>query len=155
MEIYPFALESDYFLSIFNPNVDLADMILEDNDVSYQKMYELSDYCYSLVNACEKRKEFCHQISDCQVYSQNWTGWSFYQLSLDERMKFKKYSIDRIEHYFSSDENIYNFKNELLRIRNFATYSITKIIEKSIPGKTSNCQFRERENLHCKDNNYH
>ena len=138
MEIYPFALESDYFLSIFNPNVDLADMILEDNDVSYQKMYELSDYCYSLVNACEKRKESCHQISDCQVYSQNWTGWSFYQLSLDERKKFKKYSVDKIDNYFSNYENLQNLKKELLSIKGCASYCLTKIIDNALPGETSN-----------------
>ena len=113
-------------------------MILEDNDVSYEKIYHLCDYCYSLVNACEKRKKSCHQMGDYQVYSQDWTGWSLYQLSLDERNKFKIYSVDKIEQYFTTEENLYHFKNELLRIKGCATYCMTKLIENSLPGETSN-----------------
>ena len=49
-------------------------------------------------------------MGDYQVYSQDWTGWSLYQLSLDERNKFKIYSVDRIEQYFTNEENLYHFK---------------------------------------------
>ena len=62
-------------------------MILEDKTVSYQKIYQLSDFCYNLVNVCEKRKKSLHHIGKYQVYSPDWDGWSLYQLSLDERKK--------------------------------------------------------------------
>ena len=195
----PFNLDSDYILSIYDPNIELGYMILEDIGVSYQKIYELREglkkgckflwgpidpeyknlklqcfvvwecvpmsiwiegggvnrkieysipctffnpslsyYCYNLLKACENRRISLKGSRNYQDSNQAWNGSTFYQLSLDDRKKFKNYSINRLEVYVSNEENVQHFKKELLKIKSCATYCLTKIINNSMPGMFSN-----------------
>jgi hypothetical protein len=97
-------------------------------------LHKLSDNSYKLLLAFDKRKSKVSEVDAKQEYDPQWVGFSFYQLQLEEREKFIRYSVQKMKSYSSGEENIETFNTELLNIRKYTKQCLTKLIQDCLPG---------------------